>query len=247
MLHRIISFSCRNCCPKGYSSPQDVPDDGSNHQIPVLLLLRIPKGTRFIRRAQSRPNFFVLRYFSSMPVYCNRNTLTFPSVEIISPPAASASKPPKFSVSSNSSSSWWSWPGGLWLLPHWTQPKSSQLWPICLCGPTHPELGSVAPRQQDLRLHDDILPLQRCLRQNIQITWNYSVFPSAVETQLISTGAFEITLNDMPVKAARLHSRHDPLCLLRCGPRLRLAEYRNQGSFSKSLRIRWTWRWLVIN
>ena len=34
-------------------------------------------------------------------------------------------------------------------------------------------------------------------------------YPSAVETQLISTGAFEITLNDMPVKAAKLHSRYD--------------------------------------
>ena len=34
-------------------------------------------------------------------------------------------------------------------------------------------------------------------------------YPSAVETQLISTGAFEITLNDMPVKAAKLHSQDD--------------------------------------
>ena len=34
-------------------------------------------------------------------------------------------------------------------------------------------------------------------------------YPSAVETQLISTGAFEITLNDMPVKAAKLHSQFD--------------------------------------
>ena len=29
---------------------------------------------------------------------------------------------------------------------------------------------------------------------------------AAVETQLISTGAFEITLNDMPVRVTRLHS-----------------------------------------
>ena len=224
-------------CPRWWVQPSNsctvTPEDTKRYKI--------------YKESSIQTQFFFLRYFSSMPVYCNRNTLTFPSVEIISPPAASASKPPRFSVSSNSSSSWWSWPGGLWLLPHWTQPNSSQLWPICLCGPTHPELGSVAPRQQDLRLHDDFLPLQRCLRQNNQITWNDSVFPSAVETQLISTGAFEITLNDMPVKAARLHSRHDPLSILRCGPRLRLAEYRNLGSCSKSLRIRWTWRWLVIN
>ena len=37
-------FVCRNRCPKGYSCAQDVPNDGPHHQIPVLLLLRIPKG-----------------------------------------------------------------------------------------------------------------------------------------------------------------------------------------------------------
>ena len=69
-------FVCRNCCPKGYSCAQDVPNDGPHHQIPVLLLLRIPKGksllvflsyeTHSFRRSNMNPFLQVFQQYAGI-------------------------------------------------------------------------------------------------------------------------------------------------------------------------------------
>ena len=94
-------------CPKWWAPPSNsctaTPEDTKRFFSLFLVMLCVT-----LTKEQTLPEEQTCRYFSSMPVYCNRNTLTFLSVEIISPLVDSAFKLPKFSVSSNSSSSWWS-------------------------------------------------------------------------------------------------------------------------------------------
>ena len=69
-------FVCRNRCPKGHSCAQDVPNDGPHHKIPVLLLLRIPKGksllvflsciTHCFRRSNMNPCLQVFQQYAGI-------------------------------------------------------------------------------------------------------------------------------------------------------------------------------------
>ena len=42
LINKLLTY--RNRCPKGHSCSEDVSNDGSHHQIPLLLFLRIPEG-----------------------------------------------------------------------------------------------------------------------------------------------------------------------------------------------------------